>query len=173
MTTKKLVKDSSEKATKAIRNKAIGQMIGLGVIAGMRATFAPAFISNYFSKHANAAISSSGLKFLGSPITSTVTKALVAMEIAGDKSPSAPDRTSSPQIYIRVASGALAGAAVAKANGQGLVKGILIGGIAALAGSFGAFYLRKYIDTLPHIKDVYTGAAEDAIALGAGALLMK
>lgn len=149
------------------------RMVGLGLIAGMRATFAPAFLSHFLAGHKSKAIGGSGLKFIQSPVASGISKGLAVLEILGDKKAAAPDRTVAPQVAARLASGALAGAIVAKANNQPLLKGVLIGSAAALVGTFGAFYLRKYVDRLPHVKDHYVGAAEDALGLAAGFLLTK
>lgn len=171
---KKQIKQGINKISgKTSSNQAVGKMIGFGIIAGMRATFAPLFLSDYFNEHSNSAISNSKLRFVQSPVAASVTKALGLLEIIGDKSPSSPNRTVAPQVLARVASGAFAGATIAKAHDQALVKGILIGGLSALAATYGVFYLRKYIDTLPKVKDLYVGAAEDAVALVSGALLMK
>ncbi|QJD94385.1 DUF4126 family protein [Mucilaginibacter robiniae] len=152
---------------------ALKQAMGLGAVAGLRATVAPAVASNYLSKHPNTALASSKLKFIQSPLTSIITKVLSAAEISGDKLPSAPNRIVLPQITARVASGALVGATIFVANRESLLKGALIGGASALAATFASFYARKYLDTLPHVQDAVVGAVEDSFAIGSGVKLIK
>lgn len=152
---------------------ALKQAIGLGAVAGLRATIAPAVASNYLSKHPNTALAASKLKFVQSPVTSIVTKVLSAAEISGDKLPNAPNRIILPQIAARVASGALVGATIFVANRESLLKGALIGGASALAATFGSFYARKYLDKIPHVKDAVVGAVEDTLAIGSGVKLIN
>ncbi|GAA4335018.1 hypothetical protein GCM10023149_42720 [Mucilaginibacter gynuensis] len=154
-------------------NKYIIQAAGLGAIAGLRTTFAPAIASHYLSRHPNAAISNSKLSFIQSPVTAIITKILSAGEIVGDKLPTTPDRIAFPQILGRIGSGMFVGATIYKANKQSLLTGALVGGASALAASFAAFYLRRYIDKLPHVKDAVTGAVEDVIAIGSGIALLS
>lgn len=152
---------------------ALVQIIGLGVISGMRTTFAPALLSHYLHKENSAALSKSKLSFMQSPVTSKITKLLSAGEIAGDKLPNTPNRTVASQVMARAASGAFAGAVICAANGNSMAKGVLIGGCTALAATFGTFYLRKFIAENTFIKEPVTGVVEDTIAIGAGVLLMK
>jgi uncharacterized membrane protein len=154
------------------KNSILSQIIGIGVVAGMRTTFAPAVLSHYFNRNPGS-VTGSAFGFMASPITSIITKLMAIGEITGDKLPSTPDRTGVPQIFGRIASGALAGVVISKANNQDMVKGFLIGGISALAGTFGAFYLRKYIDTIPNVNDVFVGLGEDVVALTTGVLLLN
>lgn len=149
------------------------QIIGLGIISGMRTTFAPALLSHYLSKEDNAALSESKLSFMQSPVAAKITKLLSAGEIFGDKLPNTPNRIVASQVMARAASGAFAGAVVCTINGNSIAKGALTGGSIAVAATFGTFYLRKFIAENTFIKEPATGAVEDAIAIGAGILLMK
>lgn len=153
--------------------KALTQIIGLGIISGMRATFASAVMSHYLSKKHNAALSASKLGFMQSPVTATVTKLLSAGEVVGDKLPNTPNRIVAPPVVARVAAGAFAGAVICTANKASMAKGILIGGGTALAATFGTYYLRKLVSENTFIKEPASGAVEDVIAIGSGALLMK
>ncbi len=155
------------------KEKTLIQIIGFGIISGMRTTFAPAITSHYLSKQHSTELSKSKLSFIQSPITSVVTKVLSAAEITGDKLPNTPNRIIAPQVLARVASGAFAGAVITTTNKDSIVKGILIGGAAALAATFATYYLRKYINTSTFIKEPITGVLEDALAIGIGVLLMR
>lgn len=154
-------------------SKTILQTVGLGAIAGMRATMAPAVASHYLSNHPNPALSHSSLKFIQSPVTAVITKLLSAAEITGDKIPGTPNRIVLPRLAARVISGAFVGATIFKANRQSIVQGMVLGGASALAATFASFYIRKYIDKLPHVKDQVTGAFEDALAIGSGIAILK
>lgn len=149
------------------------QTIGLGAVAGMRATLAPAVASHYLSNHPNPALSRSALRFIQMPVTALITKLLSAAEITGDKLPDTPNRTIPPQLLARVASGAFVGAVIYKANKQNMVEGMLLGGASALAATFASFYVRKYADKLPFVKDSVAGAVEDFVALGTGISIIK
>jgi len=151
--------------------KHINQIIGLGILAGIRTSFAPALLSQHFHQHPSAALGDSRLNLLQSEKAAVITKLFAAFEIVGDKNPLAPNRTGMPQVLFRIASGAFAGFVLAKAKRQHTGLGLLVGAASAVAGTFGAFYLRQYIDRLPGVKDVYVGAAEDLVGIAAGGLI--
>jgi uncharacterized membrane protein len=153
--------------------KIIAKAIGLGAVAGMRATVAPAAISYFLSKHPSRALGRSKLSFLQSPVTAIVTRVLSGAEILGDKNPKGPNRIVFPQVAARVASGALAGAGLFRANKAGIAKGLVLGGASALAVTFASFYLRKYVDKKLHAKDSIVGIVEDLISIGSGWAIMK
>jgi len=155
------------------KNNTTLKILGLGLISGMRATFAPAFAAHYLNKEKSAVLASSKLRFLQTPSASVITKLLSAGEIIGDKLPDAPNRIVAPQVMARVAAGALAGAVICTANKDNVIKGVLLGGVTALAATFGTYHLRKYISGNTAVKEPATGAIEDAIAIGTGVLLMK
>jgi uncharacterized membrane protein len=152
---------------------AIKQAIGLGAVAGLRAMLAPALLSHYMSNHPSSAARLSNLNFVQSPITAAITKILSAAEIAGDKVPSSPNRTVLPQVAVRVASGALVGATIFRANRENAYRGMLIGGASALVATYASFYARKYLDKVPHVKDWYVAVVEDALAVGSGIKLTE
>lgn len=154
-------------------NKALIKIIGLGFIAGMRTTFAPAIASHFFSKKPNAALAKSKLGFIQSPAAAVVTKIMSAGEIAGDKLPNTPNRIVAPQVAARVASGAFAGAVISTANEDDIAKGIFIGAATALAATFATYYIRKYVSESTFIKEPVTGVFEDVFAIESGVLLMS
>ncbi|GAB2685329.1 hypothetical protein GCM10027037_03530 [Mucilaginibacter koreensis] len=154
-------------------SRALKQAIGLGAIAGLRASVAPAIASNYLSKHPDSDLRHSKLRFLQKPATAILTKVLSVAEFVADKAPGAPDRIIASQLAARISSGALVGATMFKANRESSLKGAMIGGAAALVTTFASFYGRKYLDKVPHVKDTFVGAFEDAIAVSSGVKLMK
>lgn len=155
------------------RSNILLQTIGLGAVAGMRATMAPAVASHYLSNHPNPALSRSALRFIQLPVTAIITKLLSVAELTGDKIPDGPDRIVLPQVLARVASGAFVGATIFKANRQSVLEGMLLGGVSALAATYATFYARKYADKLPFVKEPFSGVVEDAVALGTGISILK
>lgn len=146
---------------------------GLGAVAGMRTTIAPAVLSHFLSKNPKKALRKSNLSFMQSPTAAIITKVLSAAEITADKMPGAPNRTIFAQTLPRVLSGALVGAVLFQASKQNIVNGILIGGASALASTYASFYLRKLLNKVPYLKDPVLGAAEDVLAVRSGMSLMN
>ncbi|GAB2689340.1 hypothetical protein GCM10027037_10120 [Mucilaginibacter koreensis] len=103
----------------------------------------------------------------------TALKFFAVQEFVGDKIPGVPDRIKPLSVGFRVASGALSGASIYKANGSNAVAGALIGGSAAAISTFASFFIRK--STVKHttLIDPVVGSLEDALVLGAGIGLTK
>ena len=153
--------------------KMIAKAIGLGAVAGMRATVAPTMLSYFLNRHPSKSLAKSGLSFIQSPVTAVITKILTGAEMVGDKLPQGPNRIIFPQVAARVASGALAGAGLYRSNKAGVAKGLVLGGASALAVTFASFYLRKYVDKKLHAKDPIVGVVEDLISLASGWAIMN
>jgi len=149
------------------------QALGLGLVSGTRATLATTIASHFLSRKTNKGLKKSRLRFIQRGTTAIITKVLTAAEIAGDKLPNVPDRTVPAGLLARVGSGGLAGAIVARANEENIVKGIFIGGIAALASTYLLFTLRKKISQSGYLKEPWPGVVEDVLAIGGGVLLMR
>ncbi|QHS55499.1 hypothetical protein GWR56_08080 [Mucilaginibacter sp. 14171R-50] len=149
--------------------KPVWQTLGLGAVAGVRASAAPA-IANYYSN----GYYSSPLKivrFAQSPITSLATSLFSAVERERNRS---GKRTKDiRQLGLHIASGAFAGAAIFKKNKQSMFKGMLIGGAAALITGVAGFYLRRHANKLPDTAGQFAGAFQDAFAYSTGIALVK
>lgn len=145
---------------------------GLGAVAGMRTTIAPAVVSHYLSRNPKKALAKSRLGFIQSPTASMVTKLLTAAEVVADKMPAAPNRIIFAQTLPRVLSGAFVGAVIYKAGKQSAAEGVLIGGVSALAATYASFYLRKLLGKVPLMKDPLLGAVEDVMAVRSASSLM-
>lgn len=155
------------------RKKAIKLALGLGAIAGMRASFAPTLASQFLNKKSFNRSLKSGLAFLQLPTSSVITKIISAGEIVGDKLPSTPNRTTAPQTILRIISGTLVGVTIFQAFKQKRLTGGLLGGLSALAITYASFYARKYIGEAYNIEDIIIGGIEDTIAIGTGAGLIN
>lgn len=151
-------------------NKPIWQTLGLGAVAGVRASAAPA-IANYYS---NGYYSSpfSIVRFAQSPITSIATSILAAAENERKSLVKSKDKLDLQQLSWHVASGAFAGAAVFRRNRQSMLKGMLIGGAAALFTGVAGYYIRKKADKFPELLPQFTGAFNDAFALSGGGVML-
>jgi len=145
----------------------------IGVVAGMRSMMAPALVSHKLSNLKPNPLLGSTLQFMTSSKTATTLAILAGGELIGDKLPNAPDRTGWPQISGRLASGALSGAALAQADGHLPEYGGLAGALGAAVGSFAFFHLRNWLTHEKDLPDPLVALAEDALAFGAGLLIIN
>lgn len=157
---------------KITKNNVTKLAAGLGAVAGMRTTIAPAVVSHFLSNNPKKALGKSKLSFMQSSAASIITKVLSLAEITGDKLPAAPDRIVLQQTLPRVLSGAFVGAVLFQATKGSLAKGMLIGGASAFASTYVSFYIRKYLGNIPYLKDPILGAVEDVVAVRSGMSLL-
>jgi uncharacterized membrane protein len=153
--------------------KPIWQVISLGALAGMRTLSAPVVATHILSNHPSKKLEKSPLRFMQSTTVAAVLKVLSVTELIADKLPSTPNRIEPGGVAGRTLSGALAGASIYKAVGGKALTGALIGGAAAIAATYGSYYLRKSVVKANHIADPLIGATEDALVIGAGISLSK
>lgn len=158
---------------KIIITKPHWQVISLGILAGMRSMSAPAISSRMLNKHHSRALENTPLNFMQTANAANVLSVLSIGEFVGDKMPAAPNRIAPPALIGRCISGALAGAGIYKASGGAWYTGALLGGITAVASTFGSFYLRRNMVKHAHLIDPIIGSIEDAIVLGSGLGLME
>jgi uncharacterized membrane protein len=144
--------------------------IAIGIIAGMRSMSAPALTSSYLSQ--NESLAGSRLGILASPTASKVLKILAAGEMLADKLPIIPSRISAGPLIARIASGAISGAAVSAADKKQAKTGVVLGGVAAIAGAYGFYHLRRKIGTDINVPDAVLGIVEDAIVISGGAAIL-
>lgn len=106
-----------------------------------------------------------GGRVLKHPLGATGAVGMAALEMAGDKMKSAPDRTVFLGLLARTITGGFSGAAIAP-KGQ-RVSGAAVATAAALASSYAGLALRKL--AMARYGQTATGFVEDAAVLGAGA----
>lgn len=126
----------------------------LGAISGSRSMLAPALLARAF--HSSTA--------------TPVLALLAAGEMMADKLPALPARTEPMPLAGRLMSGALVGAAIC--SGRRRVACTLAGAAGAVAASFALTQLRV-LATRQRIPNAAAGFVEDALAIGAGLLLLK
>ncbi len=151
----------------------IWQVVGLGVVAGMRSASAPAIASHILNRHRSKKLADSHLGFVQSDTVAAISKVFAVGELIGDKLPYAPDRIAPAGLIFRCISGGLSGAAVSKAKGNNAILGAAIGSAAALASTFGSYFLRKTIVKKTEISDPVIGGCEDALVIVAGLAIIK
>jgi len=105
---------------------------------------------------------------LGKTLAASGAMALALGELAGDKMKSAPDRIVVPGLAARLATGAIAGAALAPRR-QRVLAGAL-GAASAVAASYLTFNLR--MKALRRFGQTRSGLVEDALVAGATALIV-
>jgi uncharacterized membrane protein len=140
----------------------------IGVVAGLRSMTAPAIVSRAAAS-GDLRIEQPGLKLLGSAASANTFAILAAGEILADKTSYIPNRIDPAPLIGRILTGGLCGAAICSAKRQSVVLGSILGGCAAIGGTFLGYHLRKSAVRNRHIPDLKVALAEDAIAVG-GAL---
>jgi len=149
------------------------QVIGLGVVTGMRSAMGPAFTSYFLSQQPSAKLRRSPLNFMQKPGTAKFLQTMAAGELVVDKAPGVGDRIAATGIAGRALSGALVGATLYQAKGGKAWKGGLIGAVAAVAAAYAFFYLRRETGKRYQIRDAALGGVEDAVAVGIAAVSVR
>lgn len=145
----------------------------LGIVAGMRSMMAPALLSRHYAQTQPDRLTGSPLAFISSPRATTLFAVLAGGELIGDKLPKTPNRTTPGPAIGRMGSGALCGAALAQAEGKLPGLGALAGGLGALVGTFASYQFRHWLTTEKNLPDTLVALAEDAVAIGAGLLILR
>jgi uncharacterized membrane protein len=144
----------------------------LGAVSGMRSMAAPAIVSR-LAHTGLLPLDGSQIKFLGHR-NSAKTMAVMALgEMIADKLPFIPSRTSVFPLVARAASGALSGTAFAKSRKRSVVLGGLIGSLAAVGATYGAYKLRKIAGEKLHLPDAIVAVAEDGLVAACGFALLR
>ncbi|MFI5157604.1 MAG: DUF4126 family protein [Sphingobacteriales bacterium] len=149
------------------------QALGIGTLAGMRTSSAPAITSQILSHHQSKALKKSPLNFMQSKTVANTLAFLTVGEVIIDKLPSTPNRIKPAGFTFRCLSGALAGASIYKATGGNVLTGALLGSASAAASTYLSFILRKNAVKKTKIFDPIIGAIEDALVMGAGVGLIQ
>lgn len=141
----------------------------LGVIAGLRAMTAPAATS-WAAHFGVLKLGGTWLAFLGYTLTPWILTAAALGELVADQMPGTPSRKTPGPFAIRMASGALCGAAVGAPAGSWPI-GAVVGSIGAIVGTLGGAALRGRLASSFH-KDPPAAFLEDAVAVGGAALIL-
>lgn len=151
--------------------KIIAKAIGMGAAAGLRGVIAPTLVGYFLNYGADSLLNSKfgPKKSLASTV---ITKVLSR---SGDKNPKLPlnpnSKLLSKNSLGKIASGAMAGAGIYRANKGGAFKGLVLGGASALAVTVAGHYLQKYLHKKSNTGDPMLKAV--GLLLSAGQHLLK
>ena len=138
---------------------------GIGVVTGMRSMTGSAALSWASS------LGRTRIDWIpSSPDALKIVTALAVAEMAGDKTPFAPDRRMGPSLVVRLVIGAVGGAAMAT-PGTAVARGVLPGVAGAVAGTLIGRWARG-ADTRTR-ADWFRALMEDAVAAGLAATLVN
>jgi len=137
---------------------------GLGAVSGLRTLQGLAWVSRDLSSRRLPRRASQLERWLAAPGVARVLAGLAAGELASDKLPGIPDRTSAPPLLGRAMAGAVVGAIAAGRDRQPV--GAAVGAGAAVAATFAGWFLRRELGRLTPVPDAVVALAEDALAVG-------
>ena len=144
----------------------------MGVAAGMRSMASPAIVSQ-LAKAGLMPPGHSSNGFFNRPATAKTMAVLAVGEIIADKLPFMPKRTDTPALVARAISGAVSGAAICSSKKRSVMTGALLGALAAVGATYGAYKLRKWAGERFNIPDPLIAIAEDALVAGCGMLVLS
>lgn len=140
----------------------------IGAVAGMRAMTPLASVAA--AARTGALPADTGAPdMLTKRLAAPAALALAVGELAGDKLPSAPDRTASAGMAARMVTGAISGAALAPRRQR--ITAALLGATAAMAATYLGLQLRERASE--RYGPVTSGLIEDAFAVGSAAAVTR
>ncbi len=151
-----------------MRTRVLGQIIGLGAVAGMRTMLAPALLSGTLKKRSSRRLRRTNLRFMQSKSTAATFKVLAAGELIGDKLPMTPNRTEPAGLVGRGMSGALVGVTLAIVSRENRWLGGGLGASSALASAYTFYYLRSKLSQETKLPDILWAGLEDTLAIKVG-----
>ena len=147
--------------------------VALAATSGIRSMAAPALLARAVGRGDLAGLGGTGFAALGSENVSTALQALMLGEMAGDKTPLVPARTSAGPLFGRALSGALVGSALFVSRRRPGVPGALLGVLSAMAGVYAADRLRAATTQGLGLPDPVFGLIEDGLILFGGSRLLR
>ncbi len=144
----------------------------VGVVAGLRSMTAPAVVA-WGAYLGWLHLQGTPLSFMGSLAAVVVLSLCACGEFVADQLPNTPPRTAPPGLIARIVTGGLSGACIAAAAGQPLIAGACAGAAGGVAGAFSGYQVRTRLVKALGVKDVVIAVLEDAVAVGAGLLLVS
>ena len=106
------------------------------------------------------------LSWIGTTTAAVIFTLLALLELVTDKLSKTPSRTAPPGLIARILLGALSGACVASAGGQGIVLGAVLGILGALAGTYGGYQARTKLVKALGTPDFVIALLEDLVTIG-------
>ena len=143
--------------------------LGLAAIAGLRSMAAPALLARAVRR---GDLDAPNLPSLAKKEVSGLLSILAAGEMAADKTPFIPARTSAPALLGRLLSGALVGATLFASEGRHGSSGAVLGALSALGAAYAGEGLRA-AGTRKGIPDPILGTLEDRAILTIGTRILR
>lgn len=154
----------------------MGTVLGvtaLGAMAGMRSMAPLATVSRYLNRSKRTLRRAGPLEdLLGSDEAVAILEKLAIAELVADKLPATPHRIEPLPVLTRIATGALAAAALAERRDASRVGAALFGGTKALGTAVCMYYLRRAAGRRLDVADPLLGLVEDGLVLGTAAVLL-
>ena len=147
--------------------------VAFAAISGVRSMAAPALLSRAVWRGDVSGLRAPPLDLLGDDRVSPALQVLMAGEMAGDKTPFIPSRTSAGPLVGRALSGALVGSALFVSRGRQGLSGALLGAASALGGVYAADRLRSATTQGLGLPDPLFGLLEDGLILVGGSRLLR
>ncbi len=142
----------------------------IGLVGGLRALTALAAVS-WAARFGYLELDGTWLGILGHAYTPYVLTVLAVLELIVDQLPATPSRKAPPLFVGRIMTGAICGAAVGT-RADNWILGMALGVVGAILGTLGGAAARQRMAEAFH-KDTPAAFIEDAVAVGAAALLMS
>lgn len=142
----------------------------IGAVSGLRSLSGPAILAEAANRNL-VKLGNTPLAWLGTGSAARTSAILAVGELIADKLPFIPSRTKAGPLAVRAISGAMCGYAVC---GKGQSKtahwmSALVGASAALAAAWAGNAYRRHV----HLPPILAALAEDAVAVGSGALVVS
>jgi uncharacterized membrane protein len=142
----------------------------IGVVGGLRTMTALAAVS-WAARFGYLELDGTWLGILGRAYTPYVLSVLAVLELITDQLPATPSRKA-PLLFVgRIITGAICGAAIGT-RADNWILGMALGAFGAVLGTLGGAAARQRMAEAFH-KDAPAALIEDAVAVGAAALLMS
>ena len=149
----------------------------LGWTAGMRSMTPPALVSRALDDRSGLgrllARRHQPTRGLSTRTAATALSLAALGEMAADKLPVIPARTTAAPLLGRIGSGALVGAVLAQARRESIVPSALAGAVAAGVSSFVMMKARAQAGAALDVPDAAVAVAEDVLTLGLSAAVVQ
>ena len=150
-----------------------GRVLGLGAVAGSRAMTAPALLSYATVYGYVEELEAAPFAALGSRKVLGVLGLLAGGELVVDKLGILGSRLAPRGLTLRVVSGALVGATLARTEDRSTTVGAVLGALAAVAAAHAAYHLRTAGGEKLGVPDRALAVVEDAVAVSLGLAVLR
>jgi uncharacterized membrane protein len=142
----------------------------LGFVAGLRSQLPGALLALAARQGVLPPSKHLPLRWLGARWGLPLAALAAAGELIGDKLPITPSRLDPAPLLGRLASGGVAGVALADAADRSRIAGAALGAAGAGIGSVVGYYARASLSSATGIASPLWGAVEDLVGIGLGRL---